>query len=185
MSDARLVDAIADGDHNALALAYVRYYARVHGLATRMCGRIGADDVVQEVFVGLWHRPGRYDPSRGSLPSFLVVQTHGRAVDWLRSDSSRQARESAAFARRTPTASAVDDAAVARLVGDEVARVLAALPAHKRDPIVLAYFGGHTYREVAAFLERPEATVKSQIRSGLALLRSLLGEFHPSAALAP
>ena len=52
-------------------------------------------------------------------------------------------------------------------VADQVKDALGALPDDLRRPIELAYFGGHTYREVAQILEEPEGTVKSRIRSGL------------------
>jgi RNA polymerase sigma-70 factor (ECF subfamily) len=48
------------------------------------------------------------------------------------------------------------------------------LPAEERDAIVLAYFGGHSYRETAALLGAPEGTVKSRIRRGLSGLRRAL-----------
>ena len=55
--------------------------------------RVLAEEVVQEVFVRTWRQPERYDPDRGSMRSFLLAQVHGRAVDLLRAENARRARE--------------------------------------------------------------------------------------------
>ena len=59
-------------------------------------------------------------------------------------------------------------------MADEVREAMSVLPAGERAAIELAYFGGHTYREVATLLDEPEGTVKSRIRSGLRRLRTVL-----------
>jgi len=59
-------------------------------------------------------------------------------------------------------------------VADKVKEVVAVLPVAERQAIELAYFGGHTYREVATLLGEPEGTVKSRIRAGLQRMRSAL-----------
>jgi DNA-directed RNA polymerase specialized sigma24 family protein len=59
----------------------------------RLWGAGLAKDVVSEVFVKLWSEPGRFDPARGRLRSFPLAQTYNRAVDLLRSESARRARE--------------------------------------------------------------------------------------------
>jgi RNA polymerase sigma-70 factor (ECF subfamily) len=88
-SDDDLVAAIASERHDALEEASRRHGARVHRLALRFCGR-AADDVVQEVFLRLWHRPDRYDPARGSLQTYVVMQARGEALDTLRRDRARR-----------------------------------------------------------------------------------------------
>ena len=58
----------------------------------------------------------------------------------------------------------------------QVNEVMAALPVDERRAIELAYFAGHTYRQVAVMLDQPEGTVKSRIRSGLRRMRDQLSD---------
>ena len=173
-SDAGLVTAITRGEHEAFRKAYLRHGAQVHALARRVCDRSQAEEVVQEVFLRLWHKPERFEPGRGSLRTFLLTDAHGRAIDFVRSNAARRARESADFKRRSAAGVDAENVALARLTGDDVWRLLSALDDSQRAAIVLAYFGGYTYREVADLLKQPEGTVKSRIRSGLARLRAAL-----------
>ena len=174
-SDAVLVLAISRFRQEALAEAYRRHAGAVYALARRLLGEPAlAEEVVQEVFLRLWNAPDKYDPERGALRSYLLAQGHGRSVDLLRSESSRRRREERDL-RRTAEAGydlehEVEDLAVA----GRVKEALATLPDGERHAIALAYFGGHTYREVAVLLDQPEGTVKSRIRSGLRRLRSEL-----------
>jgi RNA polymerase sigma-70 factor, ECF subfamily len=61
----------------------------------------------------------------------------------------------------------VDDLVEAALIRAEVHTALEALPERERVPIVLAYFGGRTYLQVAQELDNPVGTVRSRIRCGL------------------
>jgi len=174
-SDGDLVRAIGSGDRLGLGELYTRHAGPCFALARRVLSdRVLAEEVVQEVFLRLWRAPERFDADRGSMRSFLFAQVHGRSVDLLRAETARRAREER-DAFRSPT---VDDAlerAVAELSeGEAVRRALAELSEGERGAIELAYFSGHTYREVAQLLELPEGTVKSRIRSGLLRLRAAL-----------
>jgi len=177
LSDPQLVVAIARYQDDALAEVYRRHGGATLGLARRVTGsQAEAEDVVQEVFLRLWRQPERFDPARGALRSFLLTQTHGRAVDHVRSLAARQNRE-VNEARGTAIAGydlehEVWDLAVA----DQVARAMSTLPEAERSAIELAYFSGRTYREVAVILAEPEGTVKSRIRNGLKRMKQALVE---------
>ena len=100
-----------------------------------------------------------------------MMQTHGRSVDQIRSDTARRTRETATTADPKSLHPAVDDLALAHLAGERPWSLLAGLSDGERSTIVLAYFGGYTYREVAVLLAQPEGTIKSRARSGLTRLR--------------
>lgn len=176
-SDSALVVAIGRWRQDALAEAYRRHGGAVLALASRVLGnRSQAEEILQEIFLRLWDKPDRFDPERGSLRSFLLADCHGRAVDAVRSDSSRRAREDRQNAERAEASYDLEREVWDAVVADRVKEALDGLPAAERDAITLAYFGGNTYREVAAMLGEPEGTVKTRIRSGLRRLRADLSE---------
>ncbi len=132
-----------------------------------------AEDVVQDTFVGFWKTPEKYDPSRGSLRTFLLTIAHRRAVDVVRSEESRARRET-----RPPDPDPFDleEEVIARSVSLEVRSALGALADEEREAISLAYFGGLSYVQVARVLDAPEGTIKSRIRNGMRKLANSLQE---------
>ena len=176
-SDGALVVAIGRWHVEALAEAFRRHAGAVHALARRVLqDAAAAEEVVQEVFLRLWRTPDRYDPARGSLRSFLLAQAHGRAVDLLRSDSARRRREEREAMQSAEAGYDLEREVWDLAITDHLQGAVEELPIDERQAIELAYFGGHTYREVALMLCQPEGTVKSRIRSGLKRLRCLLAD---------
>lgn len=174
-SDASLVVGISRFDEQALSEAYQRHGGAVFALAMRtLRNRTLAEDVTQEVFVRLWDRPERFDPDRGSLRAFLLADTHGRSIDFIRSEEARKAREEKDGILAVDPQPAIDDEVWSLVMSDKVRTALDLLTDDERAAIELAYFQGRTYREVAADLQAPEGTVKSRIRTGLMRLRSAL-----------
>jgi RNA polymerase sigma-70 factor (ECF subfamily) len=162
--------------HVTFASAYREHGRAVQAQAVRVCGPTLAIDVTQDVFLHLWSHPEKFDPSRGSLRSYLLVMAHNKAVDSLRAESARSARE-LGIAEPSRQHLVDADAEEALLRHDLTARVDAALeqlPFSQREAIVLAYFGGVSYHQVARLLGLPEGTVKGRIRMGLQKLRRVL-----------
>jgi RNA polymerase sigma-70 factor (ECF subfamily) len=173
-SDASLVIGVGRWQEVALAELYRRHAGAVYGLARRLLRdeRL-AEEVTQEVFVRLWQAPDRFDPARGSLRSYLLSVTHGRAVDLLRSESSRRAREDRAAATAEASYD-LEHEMMDLLTAERVRAAVASLPQAEQEVIELAYFGGHTYREVARITNTPEGTTKTRIRSGMRRLQAAL-----------
>ena len=173
--DVGLVIAIARYNGDAFAEAYRRHAGAVFGLAHRLLWeRAHAEEMVQEIFLRLWEQPERFDQARGALRSFLLMDTHARCVDRIRSDSRRKEREERSARAEMVTDYDLDLEAHDLEIAEQVRAAMSTLSDAERRAIELAYFGGHTYREVARILDQPEGTIKSRIRTGLTRLRTQL-----------
>jgi len=178
-ADGTLVARIVAGDDRALGLVYDRYGSLVYGLARRVTSSTAAaEEITQEVFVQFWEHADRFDAAKGSLRAFLGAITHRRSVDWVRSEARRREREARTSQdAATGTVATVVDITTELGAQDTAARVRAAvetLPLEQREAVVLAYFGGLTFREVAASLGLPEGTAKSRLRLALGKLAAVL-----------
>jgi RNA polymerase sigma factor (sigma-70 family) len=171
----RLVrERLAAGDEDALAEVYDQYASFVYGLAARVVGDPkAAEDVSQDVFVGLWERPEAFDPGRGSLRTWLATLAHRRAVDYVRREEARRRRAEGEAARAVNPPD-VEELATALVSAERVRAALDALPGEQRRAIQLAYFSGKTYRQVAEVLGIPEGTAKSRLRLGLRRIAAAL-----------
>jgi RNA polymerase sigma-70 factor, ECF subfamily len=175
--DAKLLVAIGHHSHQGLAEVYRRHAGAVYGLARRVVGNPSdAEDITQEVFVRLWNQPDRFDAARGSLRTFLLTQTHSRAVELVRSRAARALREEREARLAEVVGNDLDREISDLVVAQQVADAMTQLPEVERRALELAYYHGHTYREVASLLDQPEGTVKSRIRSGLSRLRRSMTE---------
>ncbi|HSE25383.1 MAG TPA: sigma-70 family RNA polymerase sigma factor [Pyrinomonadaceae bacterium] len=176
IDDVALLKAIAGKDEKAVSQLYDRYRVVLFGLLVRILNnREEAEDVLQELFLQVWHRAGDYDPNRGRPFTWLVTLARSRAIDRLRSVASRErvANESA----REVTEEVSD--AVADAVRSEqrgiVTSALSQLPEEQQKALVLAYFDGLTQSEIADRLGAPLGTVKTRMRAGMMKLREVLG----------
>lgn len=166
-----LLQATAQGDHDAFNLVYEQLYDQVYSMiraVLRDCSQ--SEEVAQEVLLEIWQIAFRYDPGKGGAIAWVLTIARRRAIDRVRSAAAAAGRE-----RRTAVVSYQDQ--VSELVEDilecdQLRRCLGRLSTLQREAIVLAFYDGHTYLQVADMLQVPLGTVKARIRDGLNKLRA-------------
>lgn len=168
-----LLKRVAQGDSAAFEEFHDRYRGLVRAGATRVLGSCAdIDDVCQDVFITLWREANRYDPSRGSLNTWIGLLARRRALDCLRSKLRHKA---GAFDEvvngGTTNRSGVDDC-VRSEDAERAREAFEHLPQAHRAALKLVYFGGMTGRQVAAAQQVPWAAVKTRLWRGIQRLRA-------------
>ncbi|MBL8928230.1 MAG: ECF RNA polymerase sigma factor SigK [Pseudonocardia sp.] len=171
-----LLRAVARGDDTAFTRLYDLLAPRVFGLARRVLrDPAQAEEMAQEVLVEVWRTASRFDAQRGSGLSWVLTIAHRRTVDRVRSEqaASDRLQKVAAVSVHVPYDEVADQVS-SRMERQQVRRCLDGLTGLQRQAITLAYYGGHTYREVATLLDAALPTVKTRMRDGLIRLRDCL-----------
>jgi len=172
---AGLLAKVARGDEAAFAGVYDHFATVVYGLVRRVVrDPAQSEEVTQDVLLEVWRTASRFDPSEGSARGWLMTLAHRRAVDRVRSAQASARREARAAVAATEF-DVVAEEVETRLDAQRVRHCLDSLTELQRESVTLAYYGGYTYREVAALLGVAVGTVKTRMRDGLIRLRDCLG----------
>ena len=170
-----LMKRVAVGDQDAFATLYDAIAPRAYGLVRRiMRDPALAEEVTQDALIEVWRNASRFDAERGSAVGWILSIAHNRAVDRVRSEQAAADRDRRAGAASVPFDEVIAEV-TARLEHEAVRRCLRALTGIQREAILLAYYGGLTYRDVAERLGAALPTIKTRMRDGLIRLRDCLG----------
>jgi RNA polymerase sigma-70 factor (ECF subfamily) len=191
LNDAALLRLVTERRSEGLTALYDRHSPALLALARRILGGAGAEgdaeDVVQEVFVNVWNNASRYDATRSSASTWLVLITRSRAIDRLRHRQVVDRVHEAAH-RDGGGLSAAGDGAVAgpgtspeggeavltRERRERVRRELDNLPPEQRQVLEMAFYQGLSQAEIAARADLPLGTVKTRTLLAMKKLRSAL-----------
>ncbi|MES1025826.1 sigma-70 family RNA polymerase sigma factor [Gloeocapsa sp. BRSZ] len=178
-TDVELYLALKAGQDVALGILYDRHAGLVYGIALKILGNPQeAEDLTQDIFLNL-AQASSYDPTRGSLRTFLAILTRSRAIDRVRSRS--KAREFFGQWRDSQAQQTATDSLFEQLSqseqSQEVRAALSQLSDTQRQILQMAYYDGLSQSEIAKRLEIPLGTVKARARRGLLKLRQTLTDY--------
>ncbi len=177
----RFMERSAGGDQAAFASLYDASRQLVYATALRILGEpADAEEVTLDVYVQAWRSAKDYSERRGSVAAWLVLLARSRALDRVRSRTSRTRREEPfqEFAQFRSTELGPDRETEISQRRRRVVSALDTLPPEQRQVIELAFFSGLTHTELAAQLNQPLGTVKTRVRQGMIKMRELLVEFR-------
>jgi RNA polymerase sigma factor (sigma-70 family) len=168
---------VASGERSALREVYDRTAPKLFGVCLRISqDREAAEDILQDVYLKVWNRAGRFDEARASPITWLCAIARNAAIDW------RRAHGNTMLVSEDHAAEIADDSATAEEsigAAQDRARISACLDAletKQRNAIRSAFFDGFTYAELAERTKVPVGTMKSWVRRGLVQLRACLGD---------
>ena len=176
-SDDDLLLRTARGDQEAFSALYDRLAGPVFGVVRKVLrDPAQSEEVAQEVLVEVWRTAGRFDTDRGSARTWVLTMAHRRAIDRVRSEqASRDRTERVGHRHRERAHDMVAEQVQTRFEHEQVRVALDALTDLQREAVELAYYRGHTYREVSELLNVPLGTIKTRMRDGLIRLRDAMG----------
>ncbi|MHA7144256.1 sigma-70 family RNA polymerase sigma factor [Arthrobacter sp. TmT3-37] len=167
-------------DPEAFQILYEQCARRVYGMVRKtLQNPDSCAEVTQEVFLMVWEQGDRYRPELGHPVSWLMTLAHRRAVDRLRMDTTRRARDEKWGRRNWDTGfDEVAETVLERENSADVQAAMSVLSPLQHQAISLAYFSHLTYNEVAEHLGIPAPTAKTRIRDGMRKLRRELETQH-------
>jgi RNA polymerase sigma-70 factor, ECF subfamily len=178
-SGAELMRAFAGRDPRAADELYARFAPRVYGLGMVMLGSPAqAEDLVQDTFVKVWRNAHAYDPSRGSVDTWVLLIARSLAVDLIRRRVLETRILSSQDTAEVSPEAGPEEHAESRDMADRARRAMDALSPGQRAALELAYFGGKSSTEVAELEGIPVGTAKTRIRTALMKLREALEVQH-------
>ena len=174
-----MLAGMARGDKGALARLYDELARPLYSLAFRVLNDSAeAQDVVQDVFLQIWHKAAAYDTSRGSVFAWAATLTRNRAIDRVRMRKRRADLLAESAPDLQPASAGYDGDSAGSLWASEkagaVRAALASLAPDQQKAVELAFFSGLTQQEIATRLNEPLGTIKARIRRGLLRLRETL-----------
>ena len=193
-SDEALLARFVAGEAAAYGDLLRRFQREIYAYLRRYLGQDAlADDVFQNTFLQVYQKAGQFDSSRKVRPWLYAIATH-QAIDMLRrvnrrsavsleqmasSEDSENQNWSDMLSSDEPEPSTGLELAEQK---ERVKEALETLPEHLRMTVILAYYQGLKYKDIADIMEIPVGTVKSRLHAAMSKLHEVLLVTEPTAS---
>lgn len=173
-SEAHLVSLLKKGEEEAYSYLYDHYSAALFGIILRIIPvQEEAEDILQEVFIKIYHHIDNYDVSKGRLYTWMLHIARNTAIDTLRSKEFQKAKKIHSLDGSVNN-EINDVSSVSNIDHVGLDKVLSTLNEEHQQVINMAYFQGYTQEEISKELGIPLGTVKTRVRNALIQLRKIL-----------
>ena len=173
VDDQELLERMLGGDVDAFTTLYRRRHPAVYRFALQMTGSVGiAEDITQEVFMTLMERGRGFDPSRGTLASFLYGMARNMVA--RRFEKDRPSEQEIPMEDLACDQDLLEDLTRRETI-EQVRRAVLSLPPVYREAVVLCDLQDLSYQDAAVALDCPVGTVRSRLNRGRAMLAQKLG----------
>jgi len=171
--DQELAARIREGDAEALAHLFRRYYEAVRSRAFAFVGAESvAEEIASDVFTRLWKNRETWRPR--SVSSFLMTRVRTLALNRVRSAQSRKRREER-WAREIRSVAVSPDRSLSRrALATRLTSELFRLPQQQGRAFLLTQVHGFTYRKAAERMGISPRTVERHVTKARAQLRRRL-----------
>ncbi|MFE9580217.1 sigma-70 family RNA polymerase sigma factor [Nocardia sp. NPDC006044] len=164
-----LLRRVARGDEQAFAAVYDLVAGPVLGIVDAVLrDHAQSEAVAREVLLEIWLEAAQFDEHGRSAVAWVLTIAHRRAADRVRYQRANAERDNRAVQLESHHDEVATEHAALRQSLDELTDL-------QRRSIILAYYGGRTYREVSEALDEPVGTIKTLMREGLLRLRNSSG----------
>jgi RNA polymerase sigma-70 factor, ECF subfamily len=178
LTDIELLHSIGDGCSDCFALLFHRYFRQVFSLAYRIIrDRSEAEEVLQEVFLAIYLQQERFDPTRGSVRTWILHYAYFKALlrmrylrvrNFYKNEEITQTRE-------------IRSTQVSALFGMNltewscyVEKGISSLTKKQQQTIELVHFDSHTLQETSQILRESLANTRNNYYRGIKALRGIL-----------
>jgi RNA polymerase sigma-70 factor, ECF subfamily len=162
IEEEQLVFLLKSKDQKGFSILYNNYSGALFGVIGRIIqSDDDANDLLQDTFLKIWRNIDNYDPTKGSIFTWMMNIARNLSIDRVRSADFRDSSQNISMEDNV-----IDSIGLKKVVDN--------LRPEYRQLIDLIYYKGYTQAEVSEEFGIPLGTVKTRIKAAVGSLRAML-----------